>query len=83
MTAKPVKDCPKCGKKSVQRVITGGAGLIFKGSGFYQTDYRSKKYQDAAKKESPSSTGASTGECGPSACKQPDVCKPEKPKKSK
>ncbi len=40
MTAKPIKTCPKCHKKSVNRLIGSGAGFIFKGSGFYATDYR-------------------------------------------
>jgi len=39
MTEKPLKKCPKCGKK-VKRLIGMGAGLIFKGSGFYATDYK-------------------------------------------
>jgi putative FmdB family regulatory protein len=39
----PIKDCPKCGKKScVEQIISGGSGLVFKGSGFYETDYRRK-----------------------------------------
>ncbi|MEO0019102.1 MAG: zinc ribbon domain-containing protein [candidate division WOR-3 bacterium] len=43
ITAKPVKDCPKCKSRgSVERLISGGAGLIFKGSGFYITDYKQK-----------------------------------------
>jgi len=46
--AKPLKKCPACGN-SVKRLIGAGAGLIFKGSGFYITDYRSKDYQDKAK----------------------------------
>lgn len=46
-------DCPECDGKIV-RVISGGAGLIFKGSGFYQTDYRSKSYQSDANKDKPS-----------------------------
>ncbi len=86
ITAPAIRDCPKCKKRKVRRVITGGAGLIFKGSGFYQTDYRSKSYQDAAKKDSKpdakkdssSKSDTSTGSCGPAACKQPDVCYPEK-----
>lgn len=45
-------DCPECDGRIV-RVISGGAGLIFKGSGFYQTDYRSKSYQSDAKKDKP------------------------------
>jgi putative FmdB family regulatory protein len=58
--------CPKelCqqktwGKGKVKRLLGTGAGLIFKGSGFYITDYRSKSYQDAAKKESTPSSGSS------------------------
>ncbi len=41
MTAKPLNKCPKCGKK-VKRLISSGLGIIFKGSGFYATDYRKK-----------------------------------------
>ncbi len=49
----PVRKCPKCGRHKVKRLISKGAGILFKGSGFYQTDYRSKSYQEAAKKETP------------------------------
>jgi len=52
ITSKPVKKCPECGK-TVRRLIGSGMGIIFKGSGFYQTDYRSKSYKDAAKKDAP------------------------------
>lgn len=38
----PLKKCPECGKNSLKKLISGGAGLIFKGSGFYLTDYKSK-----------------------------------------
>ena len=51
ITAKPVRKCPKCGKATVQRLIGAGAGVIFKGSGFYQTDYRSESYKKAAESE--------------------------------
>src|ERR1051325_8609425 len=44
--------CPKCKKAKAKRVISGGSGIIFKGSGFYSTDYRSGKYKESAKKES-------------------------------
>ena len=57
MTAKALTKCPKC-KKKIHRLIGGGAGIIFKGSGFYQTDYRSKKYQDAASKDSGNSSNS-------------------------
>lgn len=52
ITAAPIKKCPICGKSKVRRLISGGAGLIFKGSGFYITDYRSEGYKTAAKAES-------------------------------
>lgn len=42
MTDKPLSACPKCGKK-VRRLISSGMGIIFKGSGFYATDYRKKE----------------------------------------
>ena len=58
MSAAPIKKCPKCGKLKVKRLIGTGAGLIFKGSGFYITDYRDQSYKDKAKAESGSSDGA-------------------------
>ena len=61
MTARPVRTCPECGERKVRRLIGAGAGLIFKGSGFYTTDYRSEGYKQAAKKEgSDSSKGSKT-----------------------
>lgn len=39
----PITKCPKCGKDTLKKMISGGAGLIFKGSGFYLTDYKDKK----------------------------------------
>ena len=51
ITAEPTKKCPKCGKAKAERVIGAGAGLLFKGSGFYITDYRSDAYKKAAKSE--------------------------------
>jgi putative FmdB family regulatory protein len=59
MSAKPLATCPKdlCAQKKwgrgrVKKKISGGGGLLFKGSGFYITDYRSKNYTEAAKKDS-------------------------------
>jgi putative FmdB family regulatory protein len=52
ITAEPSRKCPQCGKLKARRLISPGAGLIFKGSGFYITDYRSEGYKDAAKAES-------------------------------
>lgn len=53
ITAKPIKKCPECGKLKLKRMLGMGAGLIFKGSGFYQTDYRSEGYKKAAEGEKP------------------------------
>lgn len=58
MTAKPLRSCPKCGKKKIKRLIGTGAGIIFKGSGFYQTDYRSESYKKGAQSETAGATGA-------------------------
>jgi putative FmdB family regulatory protein len=44
----PKKKCPACGKNKLRRLIGPGAAIVFKGSGFYQTDYRSESYKKAA-----------------------------------
>ncbi len=61
MSDAPLKRCPKC-KGAVQRKIGGGAGLLFKGSGFYITDYRSAGYKSGAKADAaaPAATPAKT-----------------------
>lgn len=51
ITAKSLRKCPNCGKKELKRLIGTGAGVIFKGPGFYQTDYRSESYKKAEKSE--------------------------------
>jgi putative FmdB family regulatory protein len=56
ITAKTLRKCPQCGKLALRRLIGTGAGIIFKGSGFYQTDYRSDSYKKAAQKETGSKT---------------------------
>ena len=43
--------CPRCGKKKLRRLFGSGAAILFKGSGFYETDYRSESYKAAAKKD--------------------------------
>ena len=62
----PKDVCPKkrWGKGKVKRAISSGAGLIFKGSGFYITDYRSEGYKEAAKKDSEASKPAKKSESG-------------------
>jgi predicted nucleic acid-binding Zn ribbon protein len=52
ITAKAIRKCPKCGKPALKRLIGTGAGIIFKGSGFYATDYRSEGYKQSVKSES-------------------------------
>ncbi len=60
ITAAPLKKCRRCGKPKLKRLIGTGAGIIFKGSGFYETDYRSDSYKKAAKADSGASTGTKT-----------------------
>jgi putative FmdB family regulatory protein len=66
ITSGPIRKCPKCGKNKVRRLISTGAGLIFKGSGFYITDYRSESYKEKAKSESGEKTDSSKTESGKS-----------------
>jgi putative FmdB family regulatory protein len=60
ITAGPLKKCPKCGKQKLKRLFGTGAGLIFKGSGFYQTDYRSEGYKKSAEGDKPAATTTET-----------------------
>jgi len=90
MTDKPLTVCPKelCpqkqwGKGRVKKLIGAGAGLIFKGSGFYITDYRSQQYKEAAKKdtgggESKSGSGDSKTESKPPKTESKPATKPSK-----
>ena len=59
MSDDPVDTCPVC-KGSVEKLISGGAGLIFKGSGFYITDYRSESYKKAEKADKSASAATTT-----------------------
>jgi putative FmdB family regulatory protein len=69
ITSKPTKKCPECGKLKAKRKIGPGAGIIFKGSGFYQTDYRSDSYKKAADADSKSQNGAESKSDSKSASK--------------
>jgi len=60
MSAESLKKCPECGKPELKRQIGTGAGLIFKGSGFYQTDYRSDNYKKSAEADSGKAKPAET-----------------------
>lgn len=72
-----LEDCPRdsCSGK-VKRLLGTGAGLIFKGSGFYQTDYRSNSYQSGAKQES---QGAQTSADSGASCGSSCACAPSAP----
>ena len=74
------------GQGSVKRLLGTGAGIIFKGSGFYSTDYRSSGYQEAAKKDSssqksptPAATESKTSTSTPSSDSKPASSSPSKP----
>jgi putative FmdB family regulatory protein len=84
ISAKPLTTCredlcaqKKWGRGKVKRKIGGGAGLIFKGSGFYITDYRSEGYKSAAKKDSAASSG------GEKSAPKTEAAKPAKPAPAK
>jgi putative FmdB family regulatory protein len=77
MTDKPLQRCPECRCK-VKRLIGTGAGIIFKGSGFYETDYRSKSYQQGAKKESTKKESAATSSAKDSSADKSSAKSPKK-----
>ena len=67
MSEEPLRTCPSCGKKQVRRLIGSGAGIIFKGSGFHETDYRSESYrkgEKADREQSCPASGPGKGDCG-------------------
>src|SRR5438093_13403520 len=92
MSAAPIRRCPKCHKNQVRRLIGTGAGLIFKGSGFYITDYRDASYKEKAKADTGDAkdakpaaaegdakkTEAKPGEGKPAADASPKIEKQEK-----
>jgi putative FmdB family regulatory protein len=93
MSSDPLKKCPACKKSKLERLIGTGAGVIFKGSGFYQTDYRSESYtKDKNNDTDASSTASNTASktpasgCAP-ACGTSDApagcAMPKKPGKKK
>lgn len=63
----PLRDCPVCKKPKLQRQFGTGGAILFRGSGFYETDYRSESYRTGAKQEKTASTGGTetkTPPCG-------------------
>lgn len=61
MTEKPRTKCPSCGKNALERQLGTGGAIIFKGGGFYQTDYRSDSYKKAAAADSGTNSGSGGG----------------------
>jgi len=75
ITESPKRKCPECGALKLSRKIGTGAGILFKGSGFYETDYRSDSYKQAAKADKSAAeppTDSKGGGSKDSAAKQPD-----------
>ena len=73
----PVKrKCPECGKSKLRRLFGTGAAIVFKGSGFYQTDYRSESYKKRAKADSEASSGGENKKSESSDSKKPAKKKP-------
>jgi putative FmdB family regulatory protein len=70
ITAKSLRKCPQCGKNKLKRLLGCGSGVIFKGSGFYQTDYRSESYKKAAASEKPVPASAKTETKKPTPAKK-------------
>jgi putative FmdB family regulatory protein len=79
MKDKTLRKCPKCGKAKLERLIGTGAAVIFKGSGFYQTDYRSEGYKKSAEADKkPAETPASADKAKSAAGTKADgPAKPE------
>lgn len=83
---RPKRKCPKCGKNALQRLIGTGAAVLFKGSGFYQTDYRSDSYKKAVEADKPKSDASGTKESassnGTKAATTEKPAKTDKPSKA-
>lgn len=79
ITAEPIRKCPYCQKQKVRRLISGGAGLLFKGSGFYITDYRSDSYKSASKNDSSSGSSSGSGKSDSTPSSTPAKSSDSKP----
>ena len=90
MSEAPLKKCPKCKKPKLRRVFGTGAAILFKGAGFYETDYRSESYKSAAKadqeaagKSSSNGTNGATDTNGATSSKSTGEAKKSGSKSSK
>ncbi|MEW5700816.1 MAG: zinc ribbon domain-containing protein [Candidatus Zixiibacteriota bacterium] len=77
MTEAPVSVCPHCGGNAVERLISAGGGLIFKGSGFYITDYRKDSYKKQASQEAPAKAKSDTARSEAAAPKAGSSAQPK------
>lgn len=82
-TEEPLKKCPACKKSKLRRLFGAGAAILFKGSGFYQTDYRSESYTSAAKAEQEAAKPAATDGAAKTEAAAKDAPKPASPSKQK
>src|SRR5438874_13628093 len=78
----PLTKCPKCKKKKLRRLFGTGASIIFKGSGFYETDYRSESYKSGAKAETDATKPAETKSESGDTAKPADAKPAPAPKKA-
>src|SRR5258707_7464770 len=78
--ADPQTVCPQCQEPTLRRKIGGGAAIIFKGSGFYQTDYRSESYKKHAAADKPSESSSKPADSSSSASSSSSAAKSDAPK---
>jgi putative FmdB family regulatory protein len=85
ITEPVLRKCPECKKQKLRRLFGTGAAVVFKGSGFYQTDYRSESYKSGAEKDKPKSESSEKSESKSSekSEKKTEKKKETKPKSSK
>ena len=81
MSEDPLKECPQCGAPA-ERLLSAGGGLLFKGSGFYITDYRSDSYRKAAEADSPRPKEAGGGKDASSGTSSPSTSSATPPSSS-
>lgn len=73
MSESPKRKCPACGKSKLQRQIGAGAAILFKGSGFYQTDYRSSSYTEGKQREGGGEKSSASDAAKPDAAAKSDA----------
>lgn len=78
MSEEPRANCPECGEES-ERLLSGGAGFLFKGGGFYITDSRSESYKKEASKEAPPEVSTSASDAKPKKESERVASPPSKP----